>query len=86
MEAINRRVIAFGFAKAFLKWFKTEKQRKKFLRGYNFHTSSKFLTKNYLQLSYLYFLIKNTAAKINTKMNYSKNLKKLDMLISGELN
>ena len=77
IEAVNKTLMGIGFAKAFLKWFKTDSQRKKFLRGYNSVTSSKFLTQDYLNFVYIYFLVANTASKINNKLDYSNKLDKV---------
>ncbi len=86
IEALNpNRTIGYGFAKAFLKWFKTEKSRREFLKGYNTNFSSEYLTKDYLQFIYVFFLITNTVSKMKNNMDYSKNLKNLDLFLEGKL-
>lgn len=57
MDAIWPMTKGRGFAKAFLKWFKDEEPRKKFLEGYNEVNDSSFLTPEYLQFIYLNFLV-----------------------------
>jgi hypothetical protein len=85
IEGFAFDIIGRGFGKVFLKWFKTEKQRSNFLDGYNSVYSSKYLTKDYLQFIYLFFLIRNTRSKIKNKLDYSKNLELLDKLLKGKL-
>ncbi len=85
IEGVNVRLIGIGIAKPFLQWFRTPKQRKKFLKGYNSVRSSRFLTKDYLQFVYLCFLINNIFSKYKNKISYASNLRRLDKLLKGRL-
>lgn len=86
IEAVKYRFKGRGIAKAFLRWFKGEEERKKFIEGYSSVAPADFLTKEHLQFSYLYYLIVNTRFKLETKKSYSENMKQLDLLLRGKLN
>jgi len=85
IEAVKYRFRGRGIAKAFLRWFKKEEERKKFIEGYSSVAPVDFLTKEYLQFSYLYYLVINTRFKLENKKAYDNNLKQLDLLLKGEL-
>lgn len=85
IDSVRYRFRGRGIAKAFLRWFKKEEEREKFLEGYGSVASTDFLTEDYLNISYLYFLIVNTKIKIDEKRDYGVNLKDLDLLLEGKL-
>ncbi|MDP3882283.1 MAG: hypothetical protein Q8Q31_05390 [Nanoarchaeota archaeon] len=71
LEGFETKIMGSGIGKAFLRWFKTSKQRRKFRRGYASIASARFLTKEYLQFLYLNFTISIIAYKVkrNQKIN-----------------
>lgn len=71
IEAIKPRIKGYCIGKAFTKWFKTDKQRKAFLEGYNPVLSTKFLSEYYLDFIYLNFLVQ----EINYACKYGKKYK-----------
>jgi hypothetical protein len=86
LEGINvNRVLGTGFGKAFLMWFKTDNQRRNFLKGYNSVFLSKYLTKEYLDFIYLLFFASNTASKVKNNFDYSKNIRSWDLFLKGKL-
>jgi len=85
IHAIKIDMKGRSFAKTFMKWFKTKTQRKRFEEGYNSVSSMKFLTKNYLELVYLYHLVKNIAMKARDKRDYKTQLNKLNKILKGDL-
>ncbi|OGJ17916.1 hypothetical protein A3K73_02825 [Candidatus Pacearchaeota archaeon RBG_13_36_9] len=86
IEAIRYRFKGRGIAKAFLRWFKKNEERTKFIEGYSSVAPVDFLTESHLKFSYLYYLVINTRFKLETKKTYSENLKQLDLLLKGKLN
>ena len=82
---LGENIIGRGLAKGFLKWFKTKKQRENFLKGYNKYFSSEFLTKDYLEFLYLYFLITNIKFKLNNKRSNKSNKERLTKLLEDKL-
>lgn len=82
---LGDNIICRGLAKGFLKWFKTKKQRENFLKGYKKYSSINFLTKDYMDFIYLYFLITNMRFKSNINRDNGLNHKRLSRLLKGEL-
>lgn len=83
IEAIKPNFKGYGIAKAFSQWFKTDKEREAFARGYNSVNSMKFYTDEYAKLTTLIFFVQ----RINFKFDKGempivrKSIKKLDMLL-----
>jgi len=85
IEMIKENIRSRGIAKAFLRWFGTGKQREKLMKGYNSVNSSLFLTEEYLQLLYLYFLVTNMKIKIYDGLSTKGNKKRLKSFLEGKL-
>ena len=85
MDAIKVSFLGGGIAKGFLKWFKNAKQRKEFKEGYHSVRDVSFLNSDYLQMSYLYFLVKNISGKYRRRMDYKKELKRFKLFLEGKL-
>jgi thiamine kinase-like enzyme len=85
IEAIKPGPKSIGISKAFLRWFKTEKQRNNFLRGYNSVSNGKYITKDYLQFIYLYHLVQSLYSRISDGRDPSERLEMLNKLLEGEL-
>ena len=83
IEAIKPNITGFGIAKSFSSWFKNEKERKAFERGYSKVNSMKFFNKDYQDLCTLIFLIH----RINFKHDKGEHnlveisIKKLDRIL-----
>ncbi len=86
IESVKCRFKGRGIAKAFLRWFKKEEEREMFKKGYSSVAPADFMTKEYMQYSYLYYLVVNTIVKLQDGKNYSENLRDLDKLLAGKLN
>ncbi len=86
IEAIKYHMKGMCVAKAFYQWFRTPEERKIFLEGYESEHSTDFLTKDYLKLCYLIFLIQRIRFKFNKGETrpFKKALEKLDELLRGE--
>lgn len=71
VEAISPRINGFGIGKAFIKWFKDIKAQKAFLKGYATVSSTRYLTKHYLDFIYLNFYIQelDIATRFGKKYN-----------------
>jgi len=80
IDAIGFSLRGKGIAKLFLKWFKKDSAREMFFQGYQ-----ELLTPKYLQIAYLFYLVKNINFKSKLKMNYTKNLEMLDLFLEREL-
>jgi hypothetical protein len=85
IESLKHRFLGRGIAKSFLSWFKEQEQRKSFIDGYSSVASADFLNEDYLQFSYIYYLIVNTRFKIEHKKNYENNIKKINLFLEGKL-
>ncbi len=85
INAIQLDLKGRSFSKTFMKWFITKKQREEFKKGYNSVSSMKFLTKDYLELVYLYHLVKNIAFKLRGRRDYSHQFNRLTKLLKGRL-
>src|SRR3989344_2036013 len=85
IEAIKPGPKGIGISKAFLRWFKTKKQRKDFLRGYNSVSNAKYLTKDYLQFIYLYHLISSIFSRLKDGRDPSERISMLNKLLDGKL-
>ncbi len=86
IEAIKPRLKGQGIAKAFIRWFKTSKQKEEFKRGYNSISSIKFLTEDYLRFCYLNFLLQTIGIKLREGRDFNKeDLKRIDLLLKEKL-
>jgi len=85
IEDIDYKYQGRGIGKAFLRWFKTKKQRQKFKQGYESIASMKFVTEDYLQFLYLNFLTFSLAYKVKNRKNINpKDKIRLIKIINGE--
>lgn len=81
LEDFDMKVKGSCIGKAFLRWFKTPQQRKKFLEGYASAASLDFLTKDYLQFLYLNFTLYIVAYKLKHHQEINPNdLRRLRIL------
>ena len=71
IEAIKPRIKGFGIAKAFVKWFKTEKLRDKFRKGYEHISPMKFYNEEYRDFVEMQFLLQ--------RINYRWKILELNM-------
>ena len=86
IEAIKPRLKGQGIAKAFIRWFKTSKQKEEFKRGYNSVSSIKFLTEDYLRFCYLNFLLQTIGIKLRKGREFNKeDLKTINLLLKDRL-
>ena len=86
IEAIKPRLKGQGIAKAFIRWFKTSKQKEEFKRGYNSVSSIKFLTEDYLRFCYLNFLLQTIGIKLRKGREFNKeDLKRINLLLKDKL-
>ena len=84
IEAIKPVPKGCGIAKAMLKWFKTPTQRERFFKGYNQFGDSSFLTPDYRDFVYLYFIINNIYHRYSRNQIKPHNFERLDKLLMGE--
>jgi hypothetical protein len=84
IEAIKPNIKGFGIAKSFSSWFKSEKERKAFEKGYSKINSMKFFNKNYRDLCTLIFLIHRISFKHNKGEHklVEISIKKLNRILS----
>jgi thiamine kinase-like enzyme len=85
IEAIKPGPKGIGISKAFLRWFKTEKQRRDFLRGYNSVSNGSYITADYLQFIYLYHLITSIYSRVSDGRDPSERILMLNKLLDGKL-
>jgi hypothetical protein len=84
IEAIKPVPKGCGIAKAMLKWFRTPTQRERFFKGYNKFGDSSFLTPDYRDFVYLYFIINNIYHRNSRNQLKPHNLERLDRLLAGQ--
>jgi len=85
LEEFDLNFKGAGIAKSFLRWFKTDFERKNFLRGYAEISSPDFLTQDYLKFLYLRFTIYIVAYKIKKNLDINPNdLDRLFRFINGK--
>jgi hypothetical protein len=84
IEAIKPVPKGIGIAKAMLKWFKTPTQRERFFKGYNKYGDSSFLTPDYRDFVYLYFIVGNIYHRYSRNQIKPHNFERLDKLLNGE--
>ena len=63
IEAIKPNVKGMGITKAYSSWFKTEKEKESFRRGYESISSMKFYTKDYAKMVTLIFFVQRIRFK-----------------------
>jgi len=75
VDAIKPLIKGYGIGKGFLRWFRTQTQRNRFLEGYSSRLSVKYLSKDYLKFLYLNFFLRSGA----NKLEFGKNLNERDV-------
>jgi len=85
IEAIKPNIKGYGIAKGFSSWFKDDKDKEYFTKGYNSAGSMNFFTEDYMKLVTLIFFIDRIRFKsIKGEMNIVKiTISKLNKLLSN---
>ncbi len=85
LEGFEKMIKGRGIGKAFLRWFRTPLQRKRFRKGYSSIASTGFLTEEYLQFLYLDFTIFIVSYKLKRRKEINpKDLQRLHDLTEGK--
>lgn len=86
IEGIKYHIMGMSIAKAFLQWFKTDGERKEFIRGYNLEHSFVYFNKDYRDLCSIIFLVQRIRFKHNKgeKAIVKRSLNKLYKILAGK--